>query len=172
MGLVFLEGIFPKLSALLVFLLASFTDYWDGTLARQRNQITNFGKLLDPVADKILTLSAFMAFVQMRIIPAWMVVLIMTRDLLITGVRLLAPRGAETPVPSRSGKHKTVLQFSAITGVLVFLVIEAAPFWKPEWSTAAGRFIYAAMIFVVGVTLWSGATYLYKNKNLISQSFR
>ena len=168
MFLLFLKGAVPKGLALFVFLLASLTDYWDGRLARRNNQITGFGKLMDPIADKILALSAFLAFVQMAIIPAWMVVVIITRDLLITGLRVLMPETGGTVEARSSGKHKTALQFSSIVGVLIFLVVKETPVWRPEWTPPALRFIYWSMFLTVAVTLWSGVRYVVKNRKIFN----
>ncbi len=164
MFFVFAEGVFFKELSLLIFLAASLTDYWDGTLARRLNQITAFGKLMDPIADKILTLSAFLAFVQMGIVPAWMVVVIITRDLLITGLRFLMPSEGSVQSARKSGKHKTVLQFLGIVGILVFLIIRETAFWDPLWEPIAREWIYWGMMGIVAVTLWSGVVYLMKNK--------
>jgi len=168
MFLLFAEGAPAKCLALGVFLLASLTDYWDGKIARAKNQRTSFGKLMDPIADKLLSLSAFLAFVQMEIIPAWMVMLIIARDLLITGLRLLAPPGHPVMAVRSSGKHKTTLQFTAIVAVLVFLAVRDTPFWKAEWTPSAHTFIAASMFFVVAVTLWSGLRVVYLNREIFS----
>ena len=171
MFLLFLAGAVPKGLALFVFLLASLTDYWDGRLARKNSQTTSFGKLMDPIADKILTLSAFLAFVQMAIIPAWMAVVIITRDLLITGLRFLMPEKGESRSVRSSGKHKTALQFASIVGVLIFLVVKETSTWQAEWTPAALRFIYWSMFLTVGVTLWSGVWYVIKNREIFTQPF-
>ena len=78
------------IAAYAVFTAATMTDYYDGKIARERGQVTNFGKLLDPVADKVLTLAAFLAFVEMKLVPAWMGVIIIMRELIITGIRVMA----------------------------------------------------------------------------------
>ena len=79
MFFIFQGGFLFRLLALLVFLLAAVTDLYDGKIARQRNQVSNFGKLMDPIADKILILAAFLAFVELQLVPAWMVILIFFR---------------------------------------------------------------------------------------------
>lgn len=150
--------------ALFVFLLASLTDYWDGRIARKRGLITSFGTLMDPIADKILTLSAFLAFVQMSILPAWMAVAIITRDFLITGLRLLMSEKSAAQGARSSGKHKTALQFATIVGVLIFLTIKETAYWNPNWTPTALRFIYWSMLLIVVVTLWSGVRYVVKNR--------
>jgi CDP-diacylglycerol---glycerol-3-phosphate 3-phosphatidyltransferase len=160
-------GFFSKALALFIFLLASLTDYWDGRLARHLQQITNFGKLMDPIADKFLSLSAFLAFVQLGIIPAWMAILVIARDFLVTGFRLMIPDGVCSQTPRSSGKHKTALQFASIIGVLLFLVMEETPFWKAEWTPWALDFIYYSLFFIVLLTLWSGVRYVMKNKEVL-----
>ena len=156
-----------KLAALALFLLASMTDYLDGEVARQKNTVTPFGKLMDPIADKVLTLSAFMGFVQLGIIPAWMVLLILTRDFLITGLRLIMPPGKEEIAARNSGKHKTAVQFAAILGILIFLTLHETSYWQRAWTAASLRFIYYGMGVVVIVTLWSGIRYLVLNKKFL-----
>jgi len=94
MFFLFSSGLAAKSVALAVFILASLTDYYDGAIARKTGQITNLGKILDPIADKVLTLAAFLAFVQMGLVEAWMVVVIIMRELFITGVRLVAVAAA------------------------------------------------------------------------------
>ncbi len=164
MFLLFSKGAFPKGLALFTFLLASLTDYWDGRLARMRKEITSLGKLMDPIADKILTLSAFLAFVQMGIIPAWMAVLIVARDFLITGLRFLMLQKNDNPEARPSGKHKTALQLAAIVGVLIFLTLKETPLWRLEWTAPSLHLIYWTMLFIVAITLWSGVRYLVRNK--------
>lgn len=164
--LIFLDGAFMKFLALMTFLAASVTDYWDGRIARETNQITAFGQLMDPIADKMLTLSAYLAFVQLGIIPAWMVVAVITRDLLVTGLRLLMTNDADAQSARSSGKNKTVLQFASIVGVLIFLVAQELPYWRPEWTLPALQFIYFSMLFIVTVTLTSGIWYVIKNREV------
>ncbi|HEX3988249.1 MAG TPA: CDP-diacylglycerol--glycerol-3-phosphate 3-phosphatidyltransferase, partial [Verrucomicrobiae bacterium] len=105
--------------ALLLFSAASLTDYFDGKIARRDNLITNFGILMDPLADKILVCSAFIAFVGRGWLPAWMVVIVVTRELAITGLRLLAASKNLVLAAERFGKHKTISQIVAIISVLV-----------------------------------------------------
>ena len=156
-----------KLIALALFLLASLTDYLDGEIARQKKMITPFGKLMDPIADKVLTLSAFMGFVQLGILPAWMVLLIVFRDLLITGLRLIMPPGKEEISARKSGKHKTALQFASICGILIFLSLYETSYWNRSWTVVSLWFIYYGMAVVVAVTLWSGIRYLLLNKKFL-----
>src|SRR5487761_2712554 len=129
---VFLWAMFSKFAfndtlALLFFCLAGITDFLDGRIARARNLITNFGKLMDPLADKIMTCSAFVAFVESTHInphapvkvAAWMVIIIVARELSITGLRLLAASKNVVLAAERFGKHKTVSQIVAIIALLL-----------------------------------------------------
>jgi len=104
-----------EIVALVIFLVAAATDWLDGYLARSRNQITDLGKLLDPIADKLLTVSAFISLVELRLAPAWMVVIIVGREFAISGMRsVAATRGLVIPA-SNWGKYKTVSQIIAIS---------------------------------------------------------
>src|SRR4051812_45051512 len=116
--------------ALVIFILASLTDYWDGEIARRRNLITNFGILMDPLADKILICSAFIAFVEHKEMRAWMAVVIVGRELAITGLRMLAASKQKVLAAERYGKHKTVSQMVAIISILVYRSY-------PEWGAWA-----------------------------------
>lgn len=164
--LFFLNGLSAKILALVVFIVASLTDYLDGKLARSSGQITVFGKLMDPIADKFLTLSAFIGFTQKGLIAPWMVLLVVARDFLITGVRLVIPPKGELHAARRSGKNKTVLQFAFIYFVLGFLVFRETRFWEASWEPPVQSAIRTAMGVIVVVTLWSGGNYLIKNREL------
>ena len=167
--LIFTQGLLPKAFALATFMLASFTDYWDGKVAREKGQTSRFGKLMDPIADKVLTLSAFIAFVSVGLIPAWTVFLILIRDFAVTGWRLFLPLGEDSQSARGSGKHKTVLQFAWIAGVLLFLVARETSGWRPEWTSTSYRFIYLSMCFIVAVTLWTGVRYILKNQEALNE---
>src|SRR2546425_1742319 len=124
--LAFLAAIFSEIPyhetlALLLFSAASLTDYYDGKIARRDKLITNFGILMDPLADKILVCSAFIAFVGRGWMPAWMAVIIVARELAITGLRLLAASKNVVLAAEGFGKHKTISQIVAIISVLVLM---------------------------------------------------
>lgn len=111
---------FGKTIALLIFLLAALTDYWDGRLARDRYGITVFGQLMDPLADKVLISAAFICFVALdQIVPAWIVVIIIAREFMVTGLRLLGASQGKIISAGRWGKHKTIWQIIVIA-VIVF----------------------------------------------------
>ena len=163
MFVIFGEGFLAKLIALGLFVAASLTDILDGMLARRFNIKTALGEFMDPIADKILTFAAFISFVEMGILPAWMILMIFTREVLITGLRIF---GLSRGVPvgaGRSGKHKTFLQFAAIICVLIFLILKETTLWDPAWTGAAMGTIYYFMLWVVVVTLASGVRYAIKN---------
>src|SRR5512141_456786 len=109
---------FSDTIALALFIAAGLTDYFDGKIARRDKLITNFGILMDPLADKILTCSAFIAFVDRNLMPAWMVVIIVARELAITGMRLLAASKNVVLAAEGFGKHKTISQIVTIVAVL------------------------------------------------------
>src|SRR3954464_8211748 len=105
--------------ALALFVAAGISDFLDGQIARRRNLITNFGILMDPLADKIMVCSAFISFVGLNWIAAWMVVIVVARELAITGLRLLAASRNVVLAAEAFGKHKTISQIVAIIAILV-----------------------------------------------------
>ncbi|MBI3252003.1 MAG: CDP-alcohol phosphatidyltransferase family protein [Candidatus Omnitrophica bacterium] len=161
--LFFQKGIWNT-TAFLLFVLASLTDYWDGRIAREKNEVTSFGRFMDPLADKMLTLSAFAAFAVMRLVPWWAVGAVVARDLAVTVFRLGLPSQAAALGARSSGKNKTIFQVSFILIVLLYLVLAKTSFWRPEWTALARRGIEWGMMAVVFVTLWSGVRYLWMNR--------
>lgn len=153
--------------ALGVFVVASLTDYFDGKIARRDKLITNFGILMDPLADKILICSAFIAFVGRDLMPAWMVVIIVARELAITGLRLLAATKQLVLAAERYGKHKTISQIVATISILVLVSY-------PEWGAWARvvfdwwvpYFTALAKWVSVVLTAISGGLYLWRNREL------
>jgi CDP-diacylglycerol---glycerol-3-phosphate 3-phosphatidyltransferase len=153
--------------ALVVFSVASLTDYFDGKIARRDKLITNFGILMDPLADKILICSAFIAFVGRDLMPAWMVVVIVARELAITGLRLLAAAKNLVIAAEKYGKHKTISQIVATISVLVLVSY-------PEWGSWAKTvfdwwvpmFARLALWVSVILTATSGVIYLWRNRSL------
>lgn len=169
MFFLFSRGVGAKALALVVFIAASATDYYDGKIARQTGQITNFGKLMDPIADKVLMLAAFLAFVELELIPAWMVVVIIMRELFITGVRLVAVGRGIVLAAEQGGKHKTVSQVTAIFLMLVFLIAKeaASGVWNPTFELWFERLIFYMMLVVVGLTMTSAISFLKRNEKLL-----
>src|SRR6266404_3414782 len=176
LAVIFSEMRFHETIALVLFCLASLTDYFDGTIARRHNLITNFGVLMDPLADKILVCSAFIAFVGIHRIQAWMVVIIVARELAITGLRLLAASRNVVLAAEGYGKHKTISQITAIIAILVLMSYQ-------EWG-AMGRYIFGFHLFGKPWVVWftplaiwvsviltftSGGLYLWRNRQLYLQ---
>jgi CDP-diacylglycerol--glycerol-3-phosphate 3-phosphatidyltransferase len=163
--------------ALVLFVAAALSDYLDGEIARRRKLITNFGILMDPLADKIMVCSAFIAFVGLNWIPAWMVVVIVARELAITGMRLLAVSRNVVLAAEGWGKYKTVSQIAAITALFVLACYNE---WGPvgraifgfhfpsqtpwiEWVAELSKWLAVALTFI------SGWLYLWRNRAIYLQ---
>ncbi|MCK4882165.1 MAG: CDP-diacylglycerol--glycerol-3-phosphate 3-phosphatidyltransferase [Candidatus Omnitrophica bacterium] len=161
------DGFEAKLLALLAFTLAVLSDYLDGYYARKLNLITAFGKIMDPIADKLLMLSAFFIFSTMHIIAGWMFIVICAREVIVTGLRLAAiPRGI-TLAAEKAGKVKTVLQIIAVYLIIIFIILAQchvnAQWYGALMSSLAGG-IRIFMAGVVVITLWSGLTFIWNNR--------
>ena len=150
--------------ALAVFVFAALTDYWDGVLARRMKEVSSFGKLMDPITDKMLTLSAFFSFWYLSVLPLWMVLVVAAREVAVTVVRLRMPAGSPDVAAQMSGKQKTVLQMLFIVAVLVYLAARQTPDWPPSWNGSAILMARGGMLLIVLVTLWSGAQVLLKKR--------
>jgi CDP-diacylglycerol--glycerol-3-phosphate 3-phosphatidyltransferase len=176
--LVFLIAVFREFPgnrtlALVIFVIASVTDWLDGAIARRRKLITNFGILMDPLADKILTCSAFIAFVGHGYVAAWMVVVVVARELAITGLRLLAASKNVVLAAERYGKHKTISQMITVS---VILLQESYPEWGRIGQTIFGFQIggqswvhhvaFVSLWLTVALTFISGWLYLWRNRQL------
>ncbi len=157
-------------SALIIFIVASFTDAYDGYYARKYDQITPEGKFLDPLADKILVSSAFISFAMIGIIEFWMVGLIIFRDLFVTGLRMAMERRGLPLVTSTIAKAKTATQMGIISFILIVLGLKGL---SVAWTMTMldivreYRLIYNLTLAVTLFTLVTGVTYLYANKNAI-----
>lgn len=152
--------------ALGIFILASLTDQLDGYLARKNNEVTTFGKLMDPLADKILMMSALIAFVEKGIpyITAGVVMVILARELIVTGIRLIALGENKVIAASMWGKAKTVSQFVLVIGVMVF---EIAKWHLPMLSPYVDGITLVMVVVAVALTIYSGIDYIWKNRKLI-----
>lgn len=154
--------------ALVLFIVGTVTDYADGKIARRYNMITDFGKLMDPLVDKIMISGAFICLIPQ--IPAWAVVVIISREFLITGLRLLAAsKGIVLPAES-IGKHKTGWQIATVIFFLLILSLREfdgvglpAQFLDLSMHYAGNSLIAIAL----GLTLYSGVGYLWKNRSLL-----
>ena len=163
--------------ALVLFIAAGVSDILDGEIARRQKLITNFGILMDPLADKIMVCSAFIAFVGLNWMPAWMVVVIVARELAITGLRLLAASKNVVLAAEGYGKHKTISQIVAIIAIFVLASFNE---WGPvgraifgfhfpgqtpwiEWFAELAKWVAVALTFI------SGWLYLWRNRALYLQ---
>ena len=153
-----------------IFIIASITDKLDGYLARKNNQVTTFGKFLDPLADKILVLAAMMMLVEMAKLPAWIPIIVLAREFIVSGYRLVAvEKGGKVIAASKWGKLKTVTQMIAI--ILAFLDLHA--FGECFSGTLQGgdfvlNFVVTIMMIIqVIATIFSGDDYLKGAKELI-----
>ena len=161
MFFLFSRGLIFKCLAMAAFLTASFTDFLDGYIAKKNNMVTNFGKLMDPIADKILVLSAFLAFVEMELIPAWMVLIIVFREVLITGLRIAALTQGKVLAAEYGGKHKMVSQVLSIFVILLFIILREARIRAFDKSV-----IFILMLITTFLTLGSGISYLIRNRGV------
>lgn len=165
--------LWSKILSLFIFISAAVSDLLDGLIAHRRNMVTDFGKLMDPIADKILVVAAFAAFVQMQLIDAWMFVIIVAREILITSFRLFALNKGKVLSATRAGKHKTLSQMLVIFCILGFIVLKELMLsystWNPDWESFFRNSIYLLMLLTVGLTLYSGLSYLWENRKVIAR---
>ncbi|WP_085523916.1 CDP-diacylglycerol--glycerol-3-phosphate 3-phosphatidyltransferase [Tuberibacillus sp. Marseille-P3662] len=147
--------------AAIIFIVASCTDWLDGYYARKYNLVTNFGKFFDPLADKLLVMSAFVSLTALDVIPAWMVIVILGREFAITGFRVVAAGDGLVLAASGTAKWKTTFQMLA----LAFLLLNNFPFGDHAFPFA-DILLWIAVI----MTIISGAEYFYKNRHVLSQS--
>ena len=155
-----------------VFILAAITDWYDGWLARKFNYITAWGKFLDPLADKILTSAAFFAFVFLDVLSLWMVIVIVSRDFLVTFLRMYADMRKHSFATSRLAKWKTFIQMFFLYYLLAAYILQTVP-----WIYNGNEYIfnvltntiliYWTMFGITLITVYSGFQYIYRNKNLI-----
>lgn len=142
-------------AALGVFIAASLTDFLDGYIARSRNLVTNFGKLMDPMADKLLVSAAFIAMVQIGSLPAWVVIIIISREFLITGFRMLALERSLVIAASPMAKWKTASQMILIILVLLGFI--------------PSIILWIVIGIVTALTIISAVDYILKNKNVMTE---
>ena len=149
--------------ALIIFIAAAFTDMLDGKIARARGLVTNFGKIMDPLADKILVYSAFCLLVEDGSIAAWMFILILAREFLVAGVRTVAASEGIVIAAAMSGKIKTVLQMVAVPLLILAHAIQGTKYYYYV-SILAQIFLWGSVV----MTVYSGIEYVIKNKQVFS----
>ena len=154
--LVPIAGDYSKYIALVIFIIASLTDLLDGKIARKYNLVTNFGKFMDPLADKLLVCSALICFIELDLLQAWIVLIIIAREFIISGFRLVASDNGVVIAASYWGKFKTTSQM-----IMIILLIAQIP----GFDLLEQAFIYIALI----LTVVSLVDYLIKNKDVLKQ---
>ena len=165
---------YGSIIATVIFIIASLTDQLDGYIARSRNQITNFGKLMDPLADKLLVTAALVSLVELKLVPGWAVVVILAREFAVSGLRTLAASDGIVIAASWWGKIKTVTQMIAIIILLLKVNINTsanAISFVNNNSFLSGFFTYVPetiMFIAVLITIISGIDYFVKNRHVIS----
>ncbi len=149
------------LTALVIFVIASLTDLLDGKIARKYNLVTNFGKFMDPLADKLLVCSALIALIELERIPAWAVIVIISREFIISGFRLIASDNHVVIAASYWGKFKTTFQM-----VMVCMMLTGFQTKYPAFKLATDIVMWIALL----LTVISLADYLIKNKDVMKET--
>jgi CDP-diacylglycerol--glycerol-3-phosphate 3-phosphatidyltransferase len=169
-----------------VFIASAITDYFDGKIARERGQITNFGKVMDPLADKLLMLTAMISFVQAGLVPGWMITVIWWRELAVTGLRTLVAARSKVLAADKWGKIKTVLQAVAVVvGMLIYatqnslnassadwrMQLENSGWWGDFWARLldTNALTYWLMFVAAVVSLFSGIRYFRVNWGIVCE---
>ena len=145
-------------TAALLFSAAAITDYFDGYIARRFGLVSNLGKVMDPVADKLLVSSAFIMLTALGWVPAWMVCIIIGREIAVTGLRNIIAEKGEDVSASNLGKYKTGFQIAAVIPLMIHY-----PFWGLDVQAVGTFFLWGALLF----TIWSGADYFVKFRKLL-----
>jgi len=138
--------------ALAVFIIAALTDIADGVVARKRNQVTDFGKFMDPLADKVLTFAAMLWFIEAELMPAWLVLIVIIREFMVTGMRLVAAAKGSVIAATMSGKIKTVV--TVVCLIAMFLPLE-------KWM------LITCWVLIGVTTVVSGVEYFIKNREIM-----
>jgi CDP-diacylglycerol--glycerol-3-phosphate 3-phosphatidyltransferase len=162
--------------ALPVFLVASLTDWYDGWVARKWGYVSRWGKFLDPLADKVLTSAAFVSFIYLDLAPAWMVWIIVARDILITILRSIAEYKGRPVVTSGPARTKTFIQFVVIFFMLILYTARIIPsIYQAHKSTVDfllnQNLLFALMFVVMALTAWTGIVYLIDNRKTLTELY-
>ncbi len=175
MVFMFIDNLWTRIFALFIFVIAGLTDSFDGFLARKFNVVSKFGVFLDPLADKLIISAAFISFVGLKElgIPAWMVVVIISRDFIITGLRLLAVSHGRVVPADKTGKFKTTSQIISIILILIILILNSflKKYHNPEQVAYLLNLLkilpFWIMLYVTILTVYSGLVYLFAHKDII-----
>lgn len=154
---------FAQYVALLIYIGACITDTLDGRIARSRHLVTNFGKFADPIADKLLVMSALVVLVASDRMPAWVCIVMLAREFIISGFRLVAAGGGKVIAAGSLGKLKTVFQMSSTIALMLLVPVSGAPLLGQFGVVLANILMYIAVV----LTIISGAEYIIKNFDCI-----
>lgn len=168
-----------KQISLLVFIIAALTDWYDGWVARKWGYVSRFGVFLDPLADKILSSAAIISFTALGLIDAWMVWIIVFRDILITTLRSIAEFKDQPVVTSSTAKTKTFIQYVIIYYILILYVTKTIPLLdknSPDLYNLIDNLLHPQVLFgmmllVTFLTVWTGITYVYSNRKFIKSLY-
>ena len=161
---------FARTLALFLFVVAGITDYVDGEIARRYGFITDFGKLMDPLVDKIMIAAAFISLVPLKAIPAWAATIVVARDFLITGLRLMAATKGLVLPAERLGKHKTSWQIVTVVFFLLLLAVQELRYagddvtwWLRAWNDGGPILVWLTVV----LTVYSGLAYAWANRGVV-----
>src|SRR6266404_508378 len=163
--------VYGRTSALIFFLLAGVTDFFDGEIARRYGSVTHFGELMDPLVDKIMIAAAFISLVPLIAVPAWAATAVVARDFLITGLRMMASAKGKILPAERLGKQKTSWQVVTVIFFLALLSLhelryasDESTWWLRAWNEAGPVLVW----ITVALTIYSGLLYAWRHRDLIS----
>lgn len=157
-----------RVAATFIFIIAALTDLLDGLLARSMGLVSNFGKFLDPIADKLLVIAGFSAFVELGRLSTFILMIIVAREFLVTGIRLLAAERGVVIAASWFGKFKAVVQMLTLIFLLVEPFITGSSYSTPGFNSAYMIFTNIMIIATLVLTILSGADYWFKNRIILS----
>ena len=162
---------FGRTAALILFVVAGITDFFDGEIARRYEFVTNFGRLMDPLVDKIMIAAAFICLVPLKAIPAWAATIVVARDFLITGLRLMASSRGQILPAERLGKHKTSWQIVTVVFFLTLLAVRELGYadgqnawWHRAWGVGGDTLVW----ITVALTLYSGLGYAWRHRAVVA----
>jgi nicotinamide-nucleotide amidase len=154
--------------AALVFIVLASTDAVDGYLARSRNEVTTFGKFMDPLADKLLITAALVSLVQLGKLSAWIAILIISREFIVSGLRMVAVAEGKVISASTYGKWKTVFQIMAVVGFIIKDSPVVAVYLGPRADYALAAIAWAVMVVAIALTMVSMLDYFYHARDILS----
>ena len=162
---------YARTAALVIFLVAGLTDFVDGEIARRYGFVTNFGKLMDPLVDKIMVAAAFISLVPLKAVPAWAATTVVARDFLITGLRMMASSKGKILPAEMLGKQKTSWQVVTVIFFLALLSLselryasERSTWWLRAWNQAGPVLVG----ITVALTIFSALAYAWRHRELIA----